>query len=66
MKAIFFFAIFGSFYSELMTFTGLVGLSVSLNGGVAQRMVLVQPKARPQTIRFRPPVRKAVPVGTGS
>jgi O-antigen ligase len=35
-KAIFFFTIFGSFYVDLMVFTGLVGLSVSLNGGVRE------------------------------
>jgi hypothetical protein len=31
-KAAFFFVVFGSFYSDLCSFTGLVGLSVSLNG----------------------------------
>jgi len=61
-KTIFFFVIFGGLYSELMTFTGLVGLSVSLNAGVARPMVAFQPKPRPQALRFRPPVRKAVPV----
>lgn len=35
-RVVFFFAVFGSFYSDLALFTGLVGLSVSLNGGVAQ------------------------------
>ena len=29
-------AVFGSLYSDLSMFTGLVGLSISLNGGVAQ------------------------------
>ena len=61
-KTFFFFVIFGGFYSELMTFTGLVGLSVSLNGGVARRMIVVQPPPRQQQpIRFRPPIRKPVP-----
>jgi len=59
-KTVFFFLVFGGFYSELMSFTGLVGLSISVNGGVARRMVVVQPRARPQPLRFRPPVRKAV------
>jgi hypothetical protein len=31
-----FFVIFGSLYSQLSLFTGLIGLSVSLNGGVAR------------------------------
>jgi O-antigen ligase len=35
-RMIFFFAVFGSLYSDLALFTGMVGLSVSLNGGVAQ------------------------------
>jgi len=33
-KAIFFFTIFGSLYSDLPFFTGLLGLSVCINGGV--------------------------------
>lgn len=36
-RVIFFFGVFGSLYSDLALFTGLVGLSVALNGGVAQR-----------------------------
>lgn len=35
-KVCFFIFIFGSFYSEFMLMTGLVGLSISINGGVAQ------------------------------
>ena len=34
-KGVFFFAIFGAVAAELFVFTGLVGLSVSLNGGAA-------------------------------
>jgi hypothetical protein len=33
-KVIFFFIIFGSLYSDLAGFTGLVGLSIAINGGV--------------------------------
>ena len=29
-----FFVIFGSFYNDLVSFTGMIGLSVSINGGV--------------------------------
>lgn len=36
-RVVFFFAVFGSLYSDLALFTGLVGLSVALNGGVARR-----------------------------
>ena len=35
VKIIIYFTIFGSFYSDLMAFTGLVGFSIALNGGVA-------------------------------
>jgi hypothetical protein len=33
-KIVFFFLVFGSVYSELFYFVGLVGLSIALNGGV--------------------------------
>jgi hypothetical protein len=32
----FFFCVYGSLYAEFFHFTGLVGLSVSLNGGVCK------------------------------
>lgn len=35
-KLLFFLFIFGSFYGEFLILTGLVGLSVSINGGVSQ------------------------------
>jgi O-Antigen ligase len=35
-RIIFYFLIFGSFFSDLMIFASLVGLSVSINGGVCQ------------------------------
>jgi hypothetical protein len=34
-RVIIFFFVFGSLYSDMAFFAGLVGLSVSLNGGVA-------------------------------
>ena len=42
-RTIAFIAVFGSLYSELACFTGLVGLSISLNGGVAKPVVVPQP-----------------------
>lgn len=36
-KVIFFFTIFGSLYSDMPTFTGLIGLSIAMNGGVLVR-----------------------------
>ncbi len=33
-KSFFFFTVFGSLYSDMATFTGMLGLSVAMNGGV--------------------------------
>ena len=38
-KVVFFFTIFGSLHSDLPMFLGLLGLSISLNGGVAKPVV---------------------------
>jgi hypothetical protein len=56
-KIAIFFVIFGGFYSDLCVFTGLIGFSISLNGGVAKPVPAVP---RPQVVfnRFRP-----LPVG---
>lgn len=35
-RTIFYFFVFGAFHGELMIFTGVVGLSVSINGGMRQ------------------------------
>ncbi len=53
-KVLLFFTVFGSIYSDLATFTGVLGLSVSLNGGMA-KAPLAQVKARLPAIRLRPP-----------
>jgi O-antigen ligase len=45
VKVIFFIAIFGSFHSDLPQFLGLLGLSISLNGGVAKPAVAPQREA---------------------
>lgn len=34
VRVVFFFFVFGSFYSDLCVFTGLIGFSISLNGGI--------------------------------
>lgn len=51
-KFIFFMAIFGSLYSDLMTFTGLLGLSVCINGGMARRPARA-PAASPVVRKLR-------------
>jgi len=59
-KTIFFLCVFGGFYSELCFFTGMVGFSISLNGGVIKP---VPKEERPQVVfnRFRPlPMGKPV------
>jgi len=52
-KIIGFFVIFGGFYADLFTFVGIVGFSISLNGGVAQASPA---PVRSQVVfnRFRP------------
>jgi O-Antigen ligase len=44
-KVIFFMAVFGGLYGDLPVFLGLLGLSISLNGGVAKPAVAPQPEA---------------------
>jgi hypothetical protein len=51
-KTIFFFAVFGSLYSDLITFTGLLGLSVCVNGGMARKSAPA-PAAKPGMQRLR-------------
>ena len=59
-RAIFFFVIFGSFYSDMAIFTGIVGLSVSLNGGMAKPALAPQPHPVFNRFKFNPAVRKPV------
>jgi hypothetical protein len=62
VKIIFFFTIFGGLTADLVTFTGLVGLSVSLNGGVAKPAVIPVPKIVFNRFRLHPSVRRPVGV----
>jgi len=57
---IFFFAVFGSLYSDLAMFTGLLGLSVSLNGGIAKRATAAAPEPVASTFKFNPGGRRIV------
>ncbi len=61
-KFIFFLTVFGSLYVDLATFAGLVGLSISLNGGVSQRQAEVLEPA-PVINRFRLTPGLGRPVG---
>jgi hypothetical protein len=58
-KAIFFFAVFGSLYSDLATFIGLVALSVSINGGAAKPAVAPRPKVVFNRFKLHPSARPA-------
>jgi hypothetical protein len=49
-QALFFFLVFGSLYSGLCYFTGLVGLSVSLNGGVCKPRAAEGEEGRDDTL----------------
>src|ERR1051325_4648121 len=42
-KVILFFVIFGGFYSDLPMFIGIIGFSITYNGGVAKRVPAAQP-----------------------
>jgi O-Antigen ligase len=53
-KTIMFFAVFGGFYSDLVSFAGIVGLSISLNRGVATKSVPVPERSQVAFNRFRP------------
>ena len=63
-RFIFFLTVFGSLYVDLALFAGLVGLSVSLNGGVAKKRVEEAPAPTPAINRFRlsPGLRRPVGV----
>jgi hypothetical protein len=52
-KAILFFVVFGALHAELFWYTGLLGLSVSLNGGMCQ------PMAEPELLEEEPGVEVA-------
>ena len=57
MRVIFFFAVFGTFYSDLMIFTGIVGLSVCLNGGLRRPAPVVREKPATNPLRLARAVR---------
>jgi len=52
--------LFGSLYSELAIFTGLIGLSISLNNGVAQAAMVPQARVVFNRFRLHPGARRPV------
>jgi hypothetical protein len=59
-KVIFFLAVFGSLHSDLPVFLGLLGLSISLNGGVAKPAVAPEPKMVFTRFNSHPSARRPV------
>ena len=60
VKVFFFLVIFGSLVTDLAMFVGLVGLGVSLNGGVAKPVVTPQTQMVFNRLRLQPSVRPPV------
>ena len=58
VKVIFFFTVFGGFHSDLPMFLGLLGLSISLNGGVAKPVVVPRPNIVFNRFKLHPSVRR--------
>ena len=57
-KMIFFFVVFGAFYSELAIFTGMIGLSICINGGMRRPLPVTASKPAPvPPFRFPKPAR---------
>ena len=62
VKAVFFFIVFGGLALDFLQFIGVVGLSVSLNGGVAKPVVVPEPKVVFNRFRLHPSVRRPIGV----
>jgi hypothetical protein len=60
IRVFFFFTVFGSLHSDLPIFLGVLGLSISLNGGVARPAVVPEPKVVINRFRLHPGVRGPV------
>jgi hypothetical protein len=60
VKVVFFFTVFGSLHADIPMFLGLLGLSISLNGGVAKPAVVPQPKVVFNRFKLHPSARRPV------
>lgn len=60
VKVIFFFVVFGGLVPDLAAFLGLLGLSISLNGGVAKPVVVPRPKIVFNRFKLHPSVQRPV------
>jgi hypothetical protein len=59
-KVIYFYTVFGSFHTDLPVWLGLLGFSISLNGGVAKPVVVPRPKIVFNRFRLQPGVRRPI------
>jgi len=55
VRIFYFMAIFGSFQNDLALFTGLIALSISLNGGMRRPSPAKAPAPNPAYLPFRLP-----------
>jgi hypothetical protein len=62
-KTVFFFFVYGNFYTDVYQFSSLVGLSMSLNYGI-RRPVVVKPVYRPIALRRRRPHMALAPAAS--
>ena len=60
VKVIFFCTVFGSFATDLPMFLGLLGLSISVNGGVAKPVFVPQPKIVFNRFKLHPSAHRPV------
>ncbi len=59
-RIVLFLTVFGGLYSDLAHFVGLMGMSISLNGGI-KRPLLASPPVAPVRVRMRIPVATPIP-----
>jgi hypothetical protein len=64
-KTIFFFFVFGSLYSDLAMYAGLMGLSISLNGGVARPFIPLPANFQIRPVKLPQGYRRPLPAAVG-
>jgi hypothetical protein len=64
-RTIFFFCVFGSLYSDLAMFAGLMGLSISLNGGVARPLIPLPANFKIRPVKLPQGFRRPLPAPAG-
>jgi hypothetical protein len=58
VKVIMFFTVFGALVTDLMKIAGLIGFSISLNGGLAKPAVVTQAKVAFDRFKLHPSIRR--------